>query len=140
MRIVVDTNVVVAALRSNQGASYALVSSIPSPHFQICLSIGLYTEWREVLSRPENILPGRTLEDAQRFLRYLASQAFLQEIHFLWRPFLRDPDDDMILELAFASGCAYLVTHNVTDFEGSRQLGVTTLTPASFLRLMRSKS
>ena len=140
MRIVLDTSVLVAALRSDRGASYALVSSIPSPHFQICLSIGLYTEWRGVLSRPENVLPGRTVEDVQRFLRYLAGQAYLQEIHFLWRPFLRDPDDDMVLELAFASGCAYLVTHNVSDFEGSRQLGVTALSPAAFLQLMRSES
>ena len=47
---------------------------------------------------------GRTPEDALAFLRYVASQSHLQEVHFLWRPFLRDADDDMVLELAFAAG------------------------------------
>src|SRR5438552_3628476 len=105
MRIVLDTNVLVAASRSRLGASFALINSIPSADFQFCLSVGLYAEWQEVLGRPENLPPNRTADDAMRFLRYLASQAHLQEIHFLWRPYLPDPNDDMILELAFAAGC-----------------------------------
>jgi predicted nucleic acid-binding protein len=82
MRVVFDTNVLVAAARSRLGASYALVSSIPAPAFQLCLSVSLYTEWQEVLSRVENLPPGGTAEDARRFVRYLASQSHLQEIHF----------------------------------------------------------
>ena len=74
-----------------------------------------------------------------RFLRYLASQAHLQEIHFLWRPYLPDPNDDMVLELAFAAGCRYIVTHNMTDFRGSKQLGVTAIGPREFLNLIRKK-
>ena len=58
----------------------------------------------------------------------LTERAHLQEIHFLWRPFLSDADDDMVLELALAAGCQYIITHNVTDFHGSeQQLGVTAL-------------
>ena len=86
------------------------------------------------------MLHGRTEEDALGFLRYLASQAHLQEIHFLWRPLLLDPDDDMILELAFAAGCTYIVTHNVKDFHGSEELGVTVITPRDFLKLIRNRS
>jgi predicted nucleic acid-binding protein len=71
-------------------------------------------------------------------LRYLANQAHLQEIHFLWRPFLADPDDDMVLELAFAAGCRYIVTHNVKDFHGSEQLGVLALSPREYLKLVKS--
>src|SRR6266436_2971663 len=100
MKVVFDTNVLVSAARSRQGASFALVSSIPAPEFQACLSVGLYTEWQEVLTRPENLPSGQTPEEAAGFVRYLASQAHLQEIHFLWRPFLTDPEDDMVLELA----------------------------------------
>ncbi len=136
MRVGFDTTLLVAAARTKRGASYALICSIPSPKFEICLSVGLYTEWQQVLSRPENLLSGSNAEDALRFLRYLASQAHLQGIHFLWRPFLPDPNDDMILELAFASGCQYIVTHNVTDFEGSQQLGVTAVLPGAFLKLI----
>src|SRR5215472_3185399 len=105
IRVVLDTNVLVAAARSRQGASFALVSSIPAPEFQPCLSVGLYAEWQEVLMRQENLPPDRTPEDALAFVRYLASQSHLQEIHFLWRPFLPDANDDMVLELAFAARC-----------------------------------
>ncbi len=138
MRIVLDTSILVAAMRSRQGASFALVSQIPSERFQICLSVGLYLEWQAVLTRPENLPPGQTPEDSISFLRYLASQAHLQEIHFLWRPFLSDPDDDMVLELAFAAGCRYVVTHNVKDFHGSVLLGIAALTPNQFLQMLRS--
>jgi putative PIN family toxin of toxin-antitoxin system len=139
LRVVVDTSVLVAATRSRLGASFALVSSIPAAEFQPCLSVGLYAEWQEVLTRTENLPPGRSPEDALGFLRYLAGQSHLQEIHFLWRPFLRDADDDMVLELAFAAGCRYIITHNVTDFHGSEQLGVTAITPRDFLNLIRKR-
>ena len=102
--------------------------------------MGLYTEWQEVLTRPENLPPGETPENVVRFLRYLASQSHLQEIHFLWRPFLADADDDMVLELAFAAGCRYVVTHNVKDFHGSEQLGVTAITPRDLLSLIRVRT
>jgi len=140
MKVVFDTSVLVAAARSRRGASYALVSSIPSAEFQLCLSVSLYMEWQQVLTRDENLSPGRTVEDTRNYLRYLAGQSHLQEIHFLWRPFLRDADDDMILELAFAAGCRYLVTHNVKDFHGAGQLGVTVVSPREFLKLARQKS
>ncbi len=123
-RIVLDTSVLVSASRSRQGASFALLSKIPTPDFTICLSVGLYSEWLEVLSRPENLPPGSTSKDAEGFVRYLASQAHLQQIHFLWRPFLVDSDDDMVLELALAAGCEHIITHNVADFRGSERLGV----------------
>jgi predicted nucleic acid-binding protein len=132
--------VLVAAARSRQGASFALVSSIPSHEFQICLSVGLYTEWQDALTRPENLAPDRTPGDALGFLRYLASQSHLQEIHFLWRPFLPDADDDMVLELAFAAGCSHIITHNERDFQGSEKLGVTILSPREFLNLLRKKA
>jgi putative PIN family toxin of toxin-antitoxin system len=139
-RVVLDTNVLVAAARSRQGASFSLVSSIPAPEFQICLSVGLYAEWQDVLTRAENLPLGLTAEDALGFLRYLAGHAHLQEIHFLWRPFLHDADDDMVLELALAAECTHIITHNVKDFDGSEQLGVTALTPREFLNLVRRKS
>jgi hypothetical protein len=113
-----------------------LVSAIPSPEFQICLSIGLYAEWQDVLTRPEHLPPGQTAADALAFLRYLAGEAWLQDIFFLWRPFLPDPDDDMILELAFAANCRYIVTHNVRDFRGCEELGIEAVTPRDFLKLI----
>jgi predicted nucleic acid-binding protein len=92
------------------------------------------------LTRPENIPPGQSQEGVLSFLRYLANQSHLQEIHFLWRPFLVDPDDDMVLELAFAAGCRYLVTYNLRDFQGSERVGVTAISPRDFLNLIRART
>lgn len=72
------------------------------------------------------------------YLRYLVSLAHHQDVHFLWRPFLHDPDDDMVLECAVASGSQYIVTHNVKDFRRAPELKVQAITPADFLTLLRS--
>ena len=138
MRVVFDTSVLVAAARSRTGASFALISSIPAQSFQITLSVALYTEWQDVLSRAENLPPEQTATDARRFLRFLASTAHLQEIYYLWRPFLRDADDDMILELAFAANCRYIVTHNIADFAGIERFGMEAITPGKFLHHIKN--
>lgn len=62
----------------------------------------------------------------------------LQDVHYLWRQFLRDPDDDMVLECAVASGSRHVVTHNVRDFARAHELGIQALAPAEFLTLLRS--
>jgi putative PIN family toxin of toxin-antitoxin system len=134
MRIVLDTSVLVAAARSALGASHAIIRRIPDPHFEICLSVSLYHEWQAVMSRPENFPPGQTTADALNFVRYLASMAHLQDIHFLWRPFLTDPDDDMVLELAFAARADLIVTHNQRDFRGCESLGIRVISPAEFIK------
>jgi predicted nucleic acid-binding protein len=82
--------------------------------------------------------PGVTVDAALAYLRYLASLAHLQNVHFLWRPFLHDPDDDMVLECADASGSHYIVTHNVKDFRRVPELKVQAIKPADFLNLLRS--
>lgn len=133
MRIVIDTCVLVAATRSRAGASFQLVSALPSSRFQPALTVALYTQWQAVLMRPEHLPPGAGPQDALAFLRYLASIAHLQDVHFLWRPFLRDPDDDMVLECAVAARCPFIVTHNVQDFRRCDSLGVRALTPRDFL-------
>lgn len=138
MRIVLDTSVLVAASRSRNGASFHLVSMLPSPDFEIALTIAVYTEWQAVLTRPEHLPPGATPDMALGFVRYLATVAHLQDVHFLWRPFLRDPDDDMVLECAVASGSEFIVTHNVKDFRRVEELNVQAITPADFLKLLRS--
>lgn len=112
---------------------------LPSPDFEIALTVTLYTEWQDALTRPEHLPPGLTAADALGYLRYLAAIAHLQDVHFLWRPFLRDPDDDMVLECAVAAGCEYIVTHIIRDFRRVEELKVKAVTPAAFLTLLRSK-
>lgn len=110
---------------------------MPNPRFQICLSVAVYTEWQAVLTRSEHLPPGANADAALGLIRYLATLAHLQDIHFLWRPFLRDPDDDMVLECAVAAGCSYIVTHNTKDFRRTEQLGVKAITPGQFLQILR---
>jgi putative PIN family toxin of toxin-antitoxin system len=138
-KIVIDTSVLVSALRSRNGASFQLVSLLPHEGIQICLSVALYTEWQSVLTRSEHLPPGATVENALGFTRYLASIAHLQDVYFLWRPFLRDPDDDMVLECAVASGANTIVTHNIKDFARTPSLGVKALTPGQFLQHFKEK-
>ena len=138
MRVVLDTTVLVAASRSRNRASYQLVSMLPSRQFEIALTVALYTEWQAVLTRPEHMSPGITAEAALGFLRYLATMAHLQDVHFLWRPFLRDPDDDMVLECAASSGSQFIVTHNTRDFRRAPELKVQAILPGDFLKLLRS--
>ncbi len=119
-------------MRSQRGASQQLLRSLPSPYFTPALSVALYMEWQAVLTRPEHRPPGIGVEQMLGFLRYLVLQSHLQDIHYLWRPFLRDPNDDMVLECAVASGSRFIVTHNIKDFQRSRELGVQAITPGHF--------
>jgi hypothetical protein len=82
------------------------------------------------------LAPERTADEALEFVRYLGSVARLQPIYFLWRPYLSDPGDDMILELALAARCQYIVTHIVRHFAGCEKLGIEAVTPGEFLRLL----
>jgi putative PIN family toxin of toxin-antitoxin system len=132
-RIVIDTNVFVSALRSSQGASHRLLMLVGVADFEIALSVPLVLEYEDVAKRmPEST--GLSDGDVDDIIDYLCSVAHLQEIHFLWRPVLRDSRDDHVLELATEAGCAVVVTHNVRDFAGSERFGVTAITPREFLR------
>jgi putative PIN family toxin of toxin-antitoxin system len=132
VRIVIDSSVLVAAARSRRGASHALLSRLPDHRFQTVVSVPVFYEYRSVLLRPENLL-ARTTRQAEGFLDFLLSASHLQEIFFLWRPSLPDPDDDLLLELAVAAGCSYVVTHNLRDFRGTEKWGIVALAPSEFL-------
>jgi putative PIN family toxin of toxin-antitoxin system len=133
MRIVLDTNILVAASRSRNVASFRILSLIPDKRFQLCLSYPLYLEYLDVLNRPEIRPPGVTDDQIFGAIRYIASQAHLQEIYFQWRPFLPDPKDDMVLELAVAAGAATIVTFNLKDFRGIDVFGIMAKKPGEFL-------
>ena len=140
MRVVLDTNIFVSALRSDRGASYAVISQLPSDQFRIVLSIPLYVEYQDVLTRPEHMTGASTAEEILAFLRYICSIAHRQRIFFLWRPWLSEPKDDMVLETAVASQSRHIVTHNLRDFRGvEKHFGITPVTPGKFLHIIRSQ-
>ncbi len=138
-RVVLDTSVLVAAACSPNGASFQLMSMLPCSEFEIALTVALYTEWQAVLTRPEHRPPGVSVDATLAYLRYLVSIAHLQDVHFLWRPLLRDPDDDMVLECAVGSGSSCIVTHNVRDFLRADSLNLCAIRPGDFLQQLRSQ-
>ena len=136
MRFVLDTNVLVAALRSPQGASYALITALPLTGWELALSVPIYLEYQDVLLRPGLVPPVFSGSDIMALCRFLASIARAQDIHFLWPSFLPDPKDDMLLELAVAASASHIVTHNTRHFHSAESFGVRALAPAAFLRLV----
>lgn len=138
-RIVIDTNVFVSALRSFRGASYRLLTRAGGAESEMALSVPLVLEYEDAAKRMSEAT-GLSHEDVDDIIDYLCSVAHLQEIYFLWRPALRDSQDDHVLELAVGAGCEIVVTHNVRDFAGSQRFGVTAITPGEFLRRIGGSS
>ena len=129
----IDTNVMVAALKSKRGASFKLLSIIDQDKFQISISVPLIIEYEYALKRTDlNIL--LTESEIDDILDYICLIADKRKIFYLWRPYLKDPKDDMVLELAVESESDYIITYNQKDFKGVSKFGIKTLTPIAFLR------
>lgn len=133
LRIVIDTNVLVAALRSRRGASFRLPQLVGQGRFEIVLTVPLVLEYEDAMSRHLDDAAMRSA-GLQGFLDYLCSIARQQSISFLWRPRLRDPRDELVLEAAVAGECDGIVTFNVRDFAGVERFGLWVEAPQVFLR------
>jgi len=131
--IVIDTNVFVAALRSEHGASYRLLTLIDSGLFAANISVPLILEYEEVAKRMVGRI-GLTTADIDDVLDYICRVAKRRTVFYLWRPLLGDPQDDMILELAVVANCSYIVTYNRRDFQGAERFGIRVATPKAFLQ------
>lgn len=129
-RIVLDTNVLVSALRSATGPSFALVQCIRLNAIGMCCSPALFLEYEDVLKRPDQLqacglLPG----DIDDILADLALHIQPVSTHYQWRPQLRDPADEMVLEAAANAGAQAIVTYNLRDFAPARDFGILVLNP-----------
>jgi putative PIN family toxin of toxin-antitoxin system len=132
-QVVIDTNVIIAGLRSRNGASFQILKLIGTKFFDIHLSVPLILEYTEVLQREsENLYLNP--EEIDILLDFFCMVGSHHQIFFLWRPFLPDPKDDMVLELAVAAGCQAIITFNIRDFIGVEQFGIRLLKPSEFLR------
>jgi putative PIN family toxin of toxin-antitoxin system len=125
MKVVLDTDVLVAAFRSRQGASRAWVRSVLSGEATLLLSVPLALQYEAVLTRPEHLATsGAEIGQIHALLDALCAVCTPVEIAFLWRPMLRDPDDEMVLEVAASGGADLLLTFNNRDFAGAERLGI----------------
>ena len=109
---------------------------IGNDEFRIVLSVPLYLEYRDVCLRQGDAIP-HSEEEINDILDYLCTVAEQVKVHYLWRPCLPDPSDDMLLELAVAGRCTDIVTHNTRDFRGCESFGIRVLEPYRFLETLR---
>ncbi|MCK6463164.1 MAG: putative toxin-antitoxin system toxin component, PIN family [Candidatus Pacebacteria bacterium] len=133
-QIVADTNVFISALRSQFGASYKLFSLIDKDVYKFNMSIPLALEYESVAKRMIDEI-SLSEEEIDNILDFVISNSNRWQIYYLWRPQLKDPSDDMVLELAVTASCNYIVTYNINDFKGIESFGVQAITPKDFLKL-----
>ena len=137
MVAVFDTNVIISALKSTQGASFQLIGLVRSGVLRPAVTAPLVFEYDDVACRP-GFLPHLLPTEMTAFFDRFVSVSSQHKVHFLWRPLLRDPKDDMVLEAAVAASADYLITFNTSDFEGASSLGVRVVTPPQILSLFPS--
>lgn len=136
MRVVLDTDVVVAAMRSPAGASAALLRAVRKGQITLLVSVPLAIEYESLCMRAEHrTAAGLSASEAAIFVTAVIAMAEPVESHFLWRPQLRDPNDEMVLEAAVNGRAEALVTFNRKDYgDVPARFGVTVLLPKEAVR------
>ncbi|HZM03459.1 MAG TPA: PIN domain-containing protein [Candidatus Saccharimonadales bacterium] len=134
-RVILDTNVVLAALRSQTGASHRLLLTIGHSRWQSVITPALMYEYEDVARRPGNGL-AMSSQDITNILDLIYQQSHRQLVWFSWRPVSPDPGDDAILEAAIAGGCDFVVSFNERHLRVARQFGIEILRPADLLKLI----
>lgn len=129
-QIVIDTNVLVSALKSSKGAAYQLLRIIDSGKFEINVSTPLVAEYEEILKREIKHLSKDEIDDV---INYVCTVSNKHKIFYLWRPVIKDPDDDLVLEIAVKSG-SIIITYNKDDFKRASEFNIRVLTPKEFLK------
>lgn len=141
LQVVFDTNVLVAALRSRQGDSFTLFDRLgtPAAGYELHVSVPRVFEDEDVLRRQAPNV-GLSVEDVDAVLDFVCAVAHHRQIFFLWRPALRDPGDDMVLDLAVEASVDSLVTFNTRDFAGAERFGIRVIAPRDLLRRLEGKA
>ena len=139
-RVVLDTSVVVTALRSNAGAAYQLLRLVQFRRLTALVTPPLFLEYEDVLKRSDQRqVSGLSLADVDEFLQGLAGLAEPIEVHLRWRPQLRDPGDELVFEAAINGRADGLVTYNIRDFsDAAPRFGIRLIRPADLLQEMTS--
>lgn len=137
VRAVLDTNVMVAALRSRRGASFQILLRLRLGDWTAVLSNHLLYEYEEVLKRNTSEL-GLSLADVDELLNAVSARAEEWTLPPDWQPVLADPDDEPLVQLAEESGAKLIVTHNTGHLQPATQRGIQVLPPRQFLAMLRA--
>ncbi len=133
VNVVIDTNVLISALMSKQGASYKLLMSLAENKFIPNVSVPLFLEYESVTKR-DGVITALNFKEIDSILDYILSNSRVRKVFYLWRPYLKDPKDDLVLELAVESQSEYIITFNKKDFKGSEKFGIRAVTPQEFMK------
>ena len=135
IEVVIDTNVFITSLKSKNGASFKLLFEVSKEQFELNISPVLIFEYEDVAKRKSTKL---ALSNSQidSILDMICKSSNKCQIFYLWRPFLKDPKDDFILELAIESQSEFIITYNVNDFKGVDKFGIKVATPKEFLKMI----
>jgi putative PIN family toxin of toxin-antitoxin system len=136
MKIVIDTNVFVSALMSQRGASFKLLSLVGQGNFRICLSVPLVLEYEDASKRLLGDKIKLTEEALSDILDYLCSVGEHQKVFYLWRPLLKDPRDELVLELAANARADAIISYNERDFLGAERFGIKVIGSKAFLEMI----
>lgn len=141
LKFLLDTNVLVSGLSGRLGASFGLLEAVAQQRVDFVASATLWLEYESVLKRPEIAkMHGLSAADVDDFLNALARLVQPVELHFAWRPQLRDPSDEMVLEAAVNGHVDALVTHNLADFEIAKtRFSLNVWTPAKALKQLEKQ-
>ena len=141
-RTVLDTDVLVAALRSDRGASRVLLTLALENRYPVLASVPLLLQYESVLTRPEHLDAAEiSAADVAVILDAIAAVAEPIRISYLWRPMLIDPGDDLVLETAVNGRADVVVTFNRRDFEpGAPRFGIEILAPRDAIRRLEKRS
>ncbi len=143
MIVVIDTNVIYQALRSKNGASHYIINLIREGKINIALSINIFKEYEDVLLRPKSLIDLKLDEsDINKVLTFLAYIGKSFNTHYLFRPNLKDENDNMFVDLALASNSKYIISNNISDFTIDNELkfdSIKIITPTDFIKLWRKK-
>jgi predicted nucleic acid-binding protein len=134
-RAILDTNVILAAMRSRTGASHRLLLTLGHPRWQSVITPALMYEYEDVARRPGNA-PGLSSQDITDILDLIYQQSHRQLLWFSWRPLSTDPGDDAVLEAAIGGGCDFVVSFNERRLRAAREFGIEILRPADLLKMI----
>lgn len=139
MKLVLDTNVIVAAMRSPSGASAALLKAAQRGDIKMLANVALALEYEATCRRAEHgVAAGLSPDQVGVFIDAVIGMAVPVETHFLWRPQLRDPADELVLEAAVNGQALAIVTFNQRDFGTvPLQFDVDVLSPVNALRRIK---
>ena len=138
LEAIIDTNVFLSGLNSRNGKAFKLLEALSEEKFNISISVPLVLEYETILKKKLN-KKVYSDQDIRAIIDYICKIGRHIKVYYLWRPILKDPYDDHLLEVAVAANAKWIITYNVKDFEQASTFGISAITPYEFLQILEEE-